>query len=55
MDSDDDRVSPKIKIPVLFSSIGENKKNFINDLKEAVSIPSISKAPEHADDILKMV
>lgn len=52
---DDDRIAPKTKIPELFNFIDKNEKEFINDLRDAVSIPSISTDPTHFKDVLKMV
>lgn len=52
---DDDRISPKIKIPELFSLVDKNKKTIIDDLRDAVSIPSVSNDPTHFNDVLKMV
>lgn len=52
---EDERIVPKTKTPELFNLVDENKKIIIDDLKEAVSIPSISNTPEHSEDVLKMV
>lgn len=38
-----------------FRYVDENKSRYINNLAEAVSIPSVSASPEKRDDVRKMV
>ncbi|XP_008209072.1 cytosolic non-specific dipeptidase-like isoform X1 [Nasonia vitripennis] len=52
---DDDRIAPKTKIPELFNLIDKNKKALLDDLRDAVSIPSVSTDPTHFSDVLKML
>jgi hypothetical protein len=52
---DDERILSTTKLPELFSKVDENQTIFLDLLKDAVSIPSISNDPDHFEDILKMV
>ncbi|KAG8239106.1 hypothetical protein J437_LFUL018803 [Ladona fulva] len=51
--------SPKMDIPqelkTLFSYIDSKKDHFIDNLREAVAIPSVSAWPENRGDIVKMI
>lgn len=38
-----------------FRYIDDHKDHFIDDLKEAVSIPSVSAFPKHREDIRRMI
>ncbi|XP_058791314.1 cytosolic non-specific dipeptidase-like [Phymastichus coffea] len=56
MDLDEEeRISPKTKLPELFKLVDKNQKKFIEILKEAVSIASISNCVAHREDVIKML
>lgn len=40
---------------LVFSYIEDNKTKFIGNLKDAVSIPSVSASAEHRSDVMKMM
>ncbi|KAJ8682028.1 hypothetical protein QAD02_017820 [Eretmocerus hayati] len=54
-EDDDEREAPKAQLPELFKLVDEKKKDFIQSLRESVSISSIADDPCHIDDIMKML
>lgn len=47
--------SAKAKLADLFKLVDQEKRNLVQLLKDAVSIPSIAHEPEHFPDIIEMV
>lgn len=45
----------KYKTLNIFRYIDSNKEKFIKNLRDAVSIPSVSGQPERRDDVITMV
>lgn len=50
-----DRMVLKSKTYNIFRYIDSNKEKFIKNLRDAVSIPSVSGQPERRDDVITMV